>query len=93
MDPIRVCVYVYIIWTHCVSVCVLVCVCVDSPISGSAVRSAVTKLEGKRPTPWYVSPFHQLGSLWLNKKANQKEKPSVPLGVFVVLEQRIRDLI
>lgn len=42
--------------------CVLY-VCVFSLISGSAVRSAVTKLEGNSPIPWYVSPFHQLGSL------------------------------
>jgi len=46
-------------------VCVYVRVCVFAYalISGSAVRSAVTKLEGNNPTPWYVSPFHQLGSL------------------------------
>lgn len=47
---------------------------VYSLISGSAVRSAVTKLEGNNPTPWYVSPFHQLGSLKLKKKKKIKQK-------------------
>lgn len=33
------------------------------PGSGSAFRLVVTKLEGKRPTPLWFSPFHQFGSL------------------------------
>lgn len=27
-------------------------------------KSVVTKFEGKSPDPSYVSPFHQLASLW-----------------------------
>lgn len=33
------------------------------PGSGSAFKLVVTKLEGKRPTPLWFSPFHQFGSL------------------------------
>lgn len=33
------------------------------PVSGSASRLVVTKLEGKSPIPLWFSPFHQFGSL------------------------------
>lgn len=36
------------------------------PCSGSALRLVVTKLDGKRPTPLWFSPFHQFGSLYSN---------------------------
>lgn len=35
----------------------------NPPVSGSAFRLVVTKLEGKSPTPLWFSPFHQFGSL------------------------------
>jgi hypothetical protein len=31
--------------------------------SGSTVRSAVAKLAGNNPSPLWLNPFHQLGSL------------------------------
>lgn len=60
-----------------------------SPASGSTVRSEVTKLDGKSPTPLWFSPFHQLASL-ANRERLQNSGLSTARDVFGVFTENMR---